>query len=102
MATFTIRIPDEMRDRIKAAADEDRRSMNGEIEWLLGSSLDRRENGWTEPPTDKERLDALMRGLTDDRLRLNYDKASECPGTEWHQTLLAELHRRGLTAEEQQ
>lgn len=45
MATFTIRIPDEMRDRIKAAADEDRRSMNGEIEWLLGNSLDRRENG---------------------------------------------------------
>ena len=45
MATFTIRIPDEMRDRIKAAADEDRRSMNGEIEWLLGSSLDRREDG---------------------------------------------------------
>jgi hypothetical protein len=45
MATFTIRIPDEMRDRIKAAADEDRRSMNGEIEWLLESSLDQRENG---------------------------------------------------------
>jgi hypothetical protein len=45
MATFTIRIPDEMRDRIKAAADEDRRSMNGEIEWLLGSSLEQRETG---------------------------------------------------------
>lgn len=45
MAQFTIRIPDEMRDRIKAAADEDRRSMNGEIEWLLADSLSRRENG---------------------------------------------------------
>jgi len=58
---------------------------------LMGSS----------PPTDAERLDALMRGLTDYRLLLNYDKASECPGTEWHQTLLAEMHRRGLAAEEQ-
>lgn len=44
MATFTIRIPDEMRDRIKAAADEDRRSMNGEIEWLLESSLAGRQS----------------------------------------------------------
>lgn len=47
MATFTIRIPDEMRDRIKAAADEDRRSMNGEIEWLLESSLASRRTGRT-------------------------------------------------------
>jgi len=45
MATFTIRIPDEMRDRIRQAAADDKRSMNGEIEWLLSDSLDRRENG---------------------------------------------------------
>lgn len=42
MATFTIRISDEMRDRIKSAADEDRRSMNGEVEWLLEGALARR------------------------------------------------------------
>jgi hypothetical protein len=41
MAQFTIRIPDEMRDRIRQAAAEDRRSMNAEIEWLLDTSLSR-------------------------------------------------------------
>jgi hypothetical protein len=39
MAQFTIRIPDDLRDRIKAAADEDKRSMAGEIEWLLDAML---------------------------------------------------------------
>lgn len=43
MAQFTIRIPDDLHDRIKTAADEDRRSMNGEIEWLLADSLNHRE-----------------------------------------------------------
>jgi hypothetical protein len=45
VTALKIRIPDEMRDRIKQAAADDKRSMNGEIEWLLGDSLDRRENG---------------------------------------------------------
>jgi hypothetical protein len=39
MAQFTIRIPDELRDRIVSAADADKRSMNGEIEWLLEGAL---------------------------------------------------------------
>ncbi len=39
MAQFTIRIADELHDRIKAAAAEDRRSGNGEIEWLLEMAL---------------------------------------------------------------
>jgi hypothetical protein len=43
MAQFTIRIPDELRDRIVAAAGADKRSMNGEIEWLLEAALDHRE-----------------------------------------------------------
>jgi len=43
MATFTIRVPDEMHERIKAAADEDRRSMNSEIEWLLDAALTKRQ-----------------------------------------------------------
>jgi hypothetical protein len=39
MAQFTIRIPDELRDRIKTAAGEDLRSMTAEIEWLLDTGL---------------------------------------------------------------
>jgi len=39
MAQFTIRISDELRDRIKTAAEQDKRSMNGEIEWLLDAML---------------------------------------------------------------
>lgn len=43
MAEFTIRIPDDLRERIKAAASADRRSMNGEIEWLLLVALGSRD-----------------------------------------------------------
>lgn len=43
MAQFTIRVRDEIRDRIKKVAGEDHRSMNGEIEWLLESALCQRE-----------------------------------------------------------
>jgi hypothetical protein len=42
MAQFTIRIPDETRDRIKAAADRDKRSLNGEIEYMLDAFLEMR------------------------------------------------------------
>jgi hypothetical protein len=45
MSQFTIRIPDDLRDRIAAAAAEDRRSMNGEIEWLLEAALAARQQG---------------------------------------------------------
>jgi hypothetical protein len=55
MATFTIRIPDEMRDRIKAAADEDRRSMTGEIEWLLERGMDYRDRLAFEPAKENDR-----------------------------------------------
>lgn len=44
MTQFTIRIPDELRDRIVAAAGEDKRSMNGEIEWLLERALAARKS----------------------------------------------------------
>ena len=44
MATFTIRIPDTMRTRIKAFAEADKRSMNGEVEWLLEEALKARES----------------------------------------------------------
>lgn len=43
MAQFTIRIPDVLRDRVRRAAREDKRSMNAEIEWLLERSLDSRQ-----------------------------------------------------------
>jgi hypothetical protein len=42
MAQFTIRVPDELRDDIKAAAERDDRSMNGEINWLLRVGLEQR------------------------------------------------------------
>jgi len=42
MATMTVRIPDEMHERIKEAAQEDVRSINGEVEWLLKVGLDSR------------------------------------------------------------
>ena len=71
MAQFTIRIPDEMRDRIKAAADEDRRSMNGEIEWLLESSLLSRQAGRTAGGgyvlTDDEAAEVIRRSFGGDR-----------------------------------
>lgn len=48
MAQFTIRIPDEMRDRIKESASADKRSMNGQIEWLLQHALEARESNQGE------------------------------------------------------
>jgi len=39
MAQYTIRVPDELDERIRTAAAEDRRSKNGEIEWLLETAL---------------------------------------------------------------
>ena len=44
MAAFTIRIPDALRQHIKDAARDDKRSMNSEIEWLLAAALKMREN----------------------------------------------------------
>lgn len=40
MAEFTIRIPDDLDDRVKAAAVVAKRSRNGEIEWLIERGLD--------------------------------------------------------------
>ncbi len=40
MAEFTIRIPDDLDDRVKAAAAASKRSKNGEIEWLIERGLD--------------------------------------------------------------
>jgi hypothetical protein len=50
---------------------------------------------WLEPPTEAE-VRQIIRDMPDDRLMLNYDKAAEQPGTEWHRLLLAEMHRRSL------
>ena len=44
MAQFTIRVPDELHADVKRAAEEDRRSGNGEIEWLLAAALARRRH----------------------------------------------------------
>jgi prevent-host-death family protein len=43
-----------------------------------------------------EEIDALVRGYDEARLRQNYAKAAEHPGTVWHRILMAEMARRGL------
>ena len=56
MATFTVRISDEMHQRIKDAAEADDRSLNGEVSWLLKVALDVRESrasGTAEWPREK-------------------------------------------------
>ncbi len=41
-AGFTLRLPDDLHDALKAAAVEDARSLNGEILWLLRQALAQR------------------------------------------------------------
>lgn len=43
MKTVSVRLPDDIHDRIKATAELDRRSLNGEILWLLEQGLDARD-----------------------------------------------------------
>ena len=43
MAQFTIRIPDELNERVRTAAAEDHRSKNSEIRLLLGAGLTLRD-----------------------------------------------------------
>lgn len=45
--------------------------------------------------TDDELL-TLVQGYSEERLRENYARAAEHPGTDWHRRLLTELQRRGL------
>ena len=51
MATLTLRIPDAMKARIEQAAEEDVRSVNEEITWLVKVGLDVRA---TKPATQKD------------------------------------------------
>jgi hypothetical protein len=50
VAAFTIRIPDELRDQVRTAAENDRRSVNGQIEWMLWQQLGQRD-GVPHPAT---------------------------------------------------
>ena len=40
MATVTVRIPDDLYDTVKAAAERERRSINSELLWLIEKGLD--------------------------------------------------------------
>jgi predicted HicB family RNase H-like nuclease len=42
MANVNIRIPDELHEELRVASQEDQRSLNGEILWLLRQALDNR------------------------------------------------------------
>lgn len=43
MASTTLRLPDNLYDRIRAVAELDRRSVNSELVWLLERGLDCQE-----------------------------------------------------------
>jgi hypothetical protein len=40
MATLTLRLSDELHLRLRRAADDDHRSINAELEWMIESMLD--------------------------------------------------------------
>jgi len=42
MPKLNLRLPDDLHAALKAAADEDQRSLNGEILWLLRAALAQR------------------------------------------------------------
>jgi predicted HicB family RNase H-like nuclease len=42
MKNITLRLPDDLHALVVAAADQDERSLNGEIIWLLRQALERR------------------------------------------------------------
>jgi len=48
MVNYSLRLPDELHAKIKAAAERDRRSIHSEILWLLERSLNS-ETGLTSP-----------------------------------------------------
>ncbi|HEX7461755.1 MAG TPA: toxin-antitoxin system HicB family antitoxin [Dermatophilaceae bacterium] len=43
MAQLQLRIPPDVHERAKAAAKEDRRSLNGELLWLIELGLEHRQ-----------------------------------------------------------
>lgn len=45
MISYTLRIPDDLYARIKQAAEQDRRSIQGQMLWLIDRSLAHREEG---------------------------------------------------------
>jgi hypothetical protein len=45
MATLTLRLTDELHKRLRRAANEDHRSINAELEWMIESMLDFRAVG---------------------------------------------------------
>jgi len=42
MRTMSLRIPDDLHAELSSAAEEDRRSLNRQIEWMLRQSLNGR------------------------------------------------------------
>lgn len=54
MKQVNLRLPDDLHARVKQAAQQDRRSLNGEILWLLDRALDARTDdalGRTSSPS---------------------------------------------------
>lgn len=48
MIRLTLRIPAEMHEQLRRAADEEKRSLNAEILWLLGAALSARSRSTEE------------------------------------------------------
>lgn len=71
---YIVRLPDGMRDRIKAAADEQSRSMNAQIVHMLQSYFDQLDEQATQlgDALEQERKEGIALGLADplDRLAI--------------------------------
>jgi hypothetical protein len=90
---FMLRLPDGMRDRIKAAAEANNRSMNSEIVATL-------EEAYPEPlnSTEQELYDLLLRMSIEDARRLVeiMQRAKELDEKDRRAFLNAELAKAGI------
>lgn len=91
MATLTLRLGDEIHVRLRHAADEDRRSINGEIEWMIESMLDFRATA--QRPHSADEVPVPVSVLTE---------LIGAPGTENAQKLAMDDVQRLLTAHRQE
>lgn len=52
---FLLRVPDELLVELRAWAEQEMRSLNGQIEWILREALKRRRREEDDPPRPRRR-----------------------------------------------
>lgn len=62
---YVLRLPDGMRERIRAAAEENNRSMNAEILARLEETFDGSEELWDEVNRIAEAVEAIQRDVSE-------------------------------------